>query len=248
MKRSLDDVTGFTLHAIDGEIGRCRDFLFDDRDWVVRYMVADTHKWLPGGRKVVISPVSLGAPEWSEKELPVNLTRERIEHSPPLEDHATVSRQYEINLFNYYGYGYYWMGPEVWGPSIYPTPLMDVDKKPAFANDVPQENHLRSANEINGYHIQASNGQIGHVDDFVLNDETWAIDYLVIDTRNWLPGGQKVLITPKSVTNIDWAENKVFVELSEEAIKNSPSFTVDPHTGSVAAESEEEPVRHYQRY
>ena len=243
MKRSLNGLTGFTLQAIDGEIGRCKDFLFDDRDWVVRYMVADTHKWLPGGRKVVISPVSLGTPDWPENHLPVNLTRERIENCPPLEEHTTVSRQYEINLFNYYGYGYYWMGPEVWGPSPYPTTLMDIDRKPEFTHDMPGENHLRSANEIHGYHIQASNGQIGHVDDFVLNDGTWAIDYLIIDTRNWLPGGQKVLISPKSVTEIDWAENKVFVDLNEEVIKNSPSFTLDTHDGSIAMENEEEPLR-----
>lgn len=244
MKRSLDDLTGFTLQAIDGEIGRCKDFLFDDRDWVVRYMVADTHKWLPGGRKVVISPVSLGAPDWSNHQLPVNLTRERVENSPPLEEHATVSRQYEINLFNYYGYGYYWMGPEVWGPSAYPTTLTDVNRKPAFADDIPQENHLRSAEEIKGYRIEASDGQIGHVDDFVLNDQTWAIDQLIIDTRNWLPGGRHVPIAPSAVTSINWAENKVYVNLSKDDIESGPEVSVDKQSGSI---KKEEPARQHYR-
>ncbi|MGA9572974.1 MAG: PRC-barrel domain-containing protein, partial [Lysobacterales bacterium] len=119
MLRSINEITGYTLLAQDGEIGRCQDFLFDDRNWVVRYMVAKTAKWLPG-RKVIISPVFLDKPDWSNRQFPILLSQEQIRRSPPLEEHAPVSRQYEINYHRYYSLPFYWLGRELWG--TFPDP------------------------------------------------------------------------------------------------------------------------------
>jgi len=225
MLRSVDEITGYTLHATDGDIGRCHDFLFDDRHWVIRYMVAKTAMWLPG-RKVLVSPVFLQQPDWASMQLPVRLTREAIEKSPALEEHAPVSRQYEIDYHQHFALPFYWIGQDLWG--AYPDAAGVVHPvttpQPAAVEEAPEtENHLRSTNEVNGYHIDAVDGAIGHIDDFLVDDRTWALRYLVIDTRNWLPG-RKVLVSPQWIESIHWETEKVSVELSTDAIKNSPEF------------------------
>ena len=225
MLRIINEIVGYTLLAQDGEIGRCHDFLFDDRSWVVRYMVAKTAKWLPG-RKVVISPVFLEQPDWVARQFPLRLTREQIEQSPPLDEHAPVSHQYEINYHQYYALPYYWAGQQLWG--AYPDPAGVVHPIPTHSTPEvkeveAKEGHLRSINEVTGYRIAAVDGDIGHVEDFLIDDETWALRYLVVDTRNWLPG-RKVLVSPLWLESIRWADKKVYVDLDTESIKNSPEF------------------------
>lgn len=231
MLRSLDELTGYTLAAEDGEIGQCKDFLFDDQKWAIRYMVADTATWLPG-RHVLISPISLGEPNWSGKLFPVKLTKEKVKNSPPLETDMPVSREYEKRLFKFYGHPYYWIGHNVWGYSAYPASLYgmvreeekDVKKEQA---EEEQPNHLRSAKEVKGYYIHATDDRIGHVEDFIVEDNTWIIRYIVVDTRNWLPGGKKVLVSSDWVTEIQWEEKELAVDLTRDTIKNSPEY--DPN-------------------
>jgi hypothetical protein len=223
MLRNINKIKGQVLAANDGEIGRCNDFLIDDRTWVVRYMVADTGKWLPG-RKVLISPISLGRPDWDSGILPVMLTKQQIEESPPLDEAAPVSRKYEIEMFDYYKWPYYWEGGARWGPVAYPYDLYkklreNIKKK----GEVPENCNLRSVKEVTGYSIQASDGEIGHVDDFVVDEDSWAIFYLVVKTRNLLPG-KNVLVSVNWSDKIDWAKRNVYVTLSIEAVKNSPEY------------------------
>lgn len=230
MLRSLNELTGYQLQGIDDSIGRCKDFLFDDRRWVVRYMVADTHKWLPGGRKVLISPISLGEPDWQQHRFPILLSREGIENSPPLADHKPVSQQYETELFNYYGYSYYWMGGDIWGSFSNPAPLIEIEaEKPDVSASSAKasstkERHLRSAVEVKGYDIQAADESIGHVEDFVLDDDRWTIAFIAVDTRNWLPGGRKVMIATDSLQSVSWADRSVSVNLTAQQIKDSPEY------------------------
>jgi hypothetical protein len=224
MLRSVQAITGFVLQAEDGDVGRCKDFLLDDTFWTVRYMVADTGKWLPG-RRVLISPISLGQPDWTQGRLPVRLTKKQIEEAPGLDEDAPVSRRYEMKYHTYYGYPYYWGGGGVWGEGPYPSLLYTGEKKETESADdqEPEDVHLRSANEVTGYHIHASNGEIGHVEDFILDDETWIVQYMAVDTRNWLPG-RKVLVAPAWITSIDWPKNEVTVDLTREAVKGSPEY------------------------
>jgi hypothetical protein len=107
MLRSVKEVKGYMVQAKDGKIGRCKDFLFDDETWTIRYMVADTGKWLPD-KKVLISPVSLGEPDWASNLFPVRLSKKQIEQAPELDENAPVSRQYEIKYHEYYGWPLYW--------------------------------------------------------------------------------------------------------------------------------------------
>lgn len=224
MLRTLNQLTGFNLVATDDEIGRCKDFLFDDRNWVLRYMVADTHKWLPGGRKVLISPIALQAPDWDNSRLGVNLSRQDIESSPPLDEQAPVSRQYEIYYSKHFNYNYYWIGPDLWGNFPYPAPLLETEVLKDQAQAKPQEDSLRSINEVNGYNIQASDESIGHVEDYVINEDNWSVAYLVVDTRNWLPGGRNVLISPEWLKAVSWADRCVYVDLTAQQIKDSPEY------------------------
>ncbi len=231
MLRSVKEITGYILLGTDDEIGRCRDFLFEDQHWAVRYMVAETGKWLPG-QKVLISPISLGEPEWNSRRFPVDLTKDQIKNSPPLEHDMPVSREYEARYFDYYGYPYYWVGGGLWGVEAYPTGLLSrrneqfPEEKAVRQNNEP--NHLRSCGEVEGYHIEATDDSIGHVEDFIVEEDSWIIRYAVIDTRNWLPGGKKVVISPSWVKAVIWNDEKVVVDLTKDQIKNSPEF--DPST------------------
>ncbi|MCF8068409.1 MAG: hypothetical protein K9L30_07480 [Desulfobacterales bacterium] len=223
MLRSVKGLYNYVLLAEDGEIGRCKDFLFDDRLWTIRYMVADTGKWLPG-IKVLISPISLGDPDWQSRTFPIRLTKERIEGAPVLDSDAPVSRQHELNWTRYYGWPYYWVGRHPWGIATHPGLLYrnkiseNEKSEPRSGND-----NLRSANEVAGYHIKALDDAVGHVEDFILNDETWVIHYMVVDTRNWLPG-RKVLIAPNWIDKVSWAKRDVRVDLTSEQIRNSPEY------------------------
>lgn len=229
MLRIAKEIVGYVLKAEDGDIGRCKDFLFDEQHWTIRYMVADTGKWLPR-RKVLISPIALGEPEWKGRRFPVRLTKEQIEGAPHLDEDAPVSRQKEIQFFHYYGWPTYWGAIGAWGAAANPPLIPPRDPRAApFSGPETEEQdeHLRSVDEVTGYHVQAEDGEIGHVEDFILDDATWRIRYLVVDTRNWLPG-KKVIVSPSWFVSVDWGETKVFTDLRQEQVRNSPEF--DPTT------------------
>lgn len=223
MLRSIKEIFGYRLDARDGDIGSCKDFLFDDRSWTVRYMVADTVRWLPG-RKVLLAPNALDEPDWPSKTIPVNLTKEQIENAPELDEHAPVSRQYEMQYHIYYGWPQYWTGMSVTNPGESPAPLYEeAAKGKGLSEEELDDPNLRSAKKVMGYDIEATDGGIGHVEDFIMEDETWIIRYMVIDTKNWLPG-RKVLVPPEWTARVDWSENRVYVDLTREEVKGSPEF------------------------
>jgi len=223
MLRSVKEIYDYVLKAQDGEIGRCKDFLFDDEYWTIRFMVADTGKWLPGF-KVVISPIALEKPDWTARSLPIRLTKEQIENAPGIDEAKPVSRQYESKYYRYYGWPYYWAGTYAWGAEATPEALYNVHVQgEAQKEDVANDDHLRSTDEVTGYHIKTLADKIGHVEDFIVDDETWTIRYIVVDTKNWLPG-KKVLVSPDWIKNIEWAEAEVEVELTKEQLENSPEY------------------------
>ena len=213
---------GYKLDSLDGEIGKVKEFYFDDKHWAVRYLVADTGNWLMN-RQVLISPYALVAVSKEEELISIALTKKQIEDSPSLNSDMPVSRQYEEAYYGYYGWPLYWGGPFMWG--YYPKIVRDREKwiDPIQAEKTWDPN-LRSTDDVSGQHIEASDGKIGHVEDFIIDDETWAIRYLIIDTQNWWPG-EKVLISPKWIERVSWSKQEVFVNLSREAIKQSPEYT-----------------------
>ena len=185
------------------------------------------------GREVLISPYSVKAPIGSDGAVAVSLTRGQVEASPDIDTHQPVSRQHEFEYRDYYGYGDYWYGVDLWGISAYPVlPLPPPPGEAAGATerwrDAPeaslQDVHLRSTESVTGYHVQASDDGIEHVQDFIFEDASWAIRYLVVDTRDWWPGGRKVLVSTRWIDRIDWADRKVFTSLTREAVKASPEY------------------------
>ncbi len=173
MLRKAKTLKGYTLDSLDGEIGKAKEFYFDDQHWTVRYLVAETGNWLMG-RKVLLSPYALVAVIKEEKKITVNLTKKQIEDSPSLDSDKPVSRQFEEAYYGYYGWPMYWDGDFMWGS--YPNIVRDREElMKAAQNKKAWDPHLRSTHAVGGYHIQATDGEIGHVEDFVIDDETWAI-------------------------------------------------------------------------
>ncbi len=234
-------LTGYRLQGLDAEVGKVEDFYFDDRHWAIRYLVADTGTWLTS-RKVLISPYALLSVTTEAKRIAIDLTRKQIEDSPSLDTHKPVSQQFEEQYHEYYGFPLYWTGEHMWGSDQ--VIQRDRERWEQFKHDKKAwDPHLRSCTAVNGYHIQATDGEVGHVDDFIIDDEAWAIRYLVIATRDWWPG-KKVLVSPKWIKDVSWDRSRIVVDLSRESIKQSPSYT----EGSLPAqEYEAELHRHYGR-
>jgi len=238
MLRSVKHLKGATINATDDQIGHAEEAYFDDAAWTIRYLVADTGNWLTG-RKVLISPYAIKTPLPEGRAIDVSLSREQVKDSPDIDTHKPVSRQHEQDYMSYYGYPTYWGLGGVWGATDYPLfpyvqdlkdearraekdPTHGAATQPTPVSD--EDSHLRSTADVTGYDIQASDDSIGHVQDFVFDDETWTIRYLVIDTRNWWPGGKKVLVATQWIDHIDWAERKVYTSLARDAVKNSPEY------------------------
>ncbi len=232
MLRSIKQLYGNKLGASDGEIGHVKDFYFDDQNWAVRYVVADTGSWLPG-RQVLISPHSLSGLDQAGKVLRVNLTRKQIENSPSIETHKPVSRQYEEEYYRYYGWPYYWEGSGLWGMSGFP--ILELPPKPLPGGPVSgvgrlsesADAHLRSTQAVNGYHIQASDGTLGHICDFMMDGQSWAIRQLVIKTGHRF-SGKEVQIPTSKVGRISYEQSTVSVNLTSEAVAQSPEHHLDP--------------------
>jgi hypothetical protein len=224
MLRSSKELTGYKIAATDGEIGKIKDFLFDENHWTVRWLVADTGSWL-AEHKVLISPITLGDPARESRLLPVRLTKRSIELSPSLDFDAPVSREYEKEWFDSHGWSYYWAGASVWGTAYYPGDLFTREEKESELDGSPEKGQdvLRSVEEVRGYRIDAADGEIGHVDQFIVDDTTWTIRYMVVDTGTWLPG-RKVLISPPWIESVKWAEKTVSVIQSRNGIKGSPEY------------------------
>lgn len=231
MLHPISEVEGYKISATDGEIGAVQDFYFDDQHWVVRYLIVDTGRWLPG-RKVLISPISIGRADRENQSIEVNLTKEQIQNSPDIDADKPVSRQYEASYYDYYGYPYYWGGASLLGPvalaeaeTIPPPPPNDTasEAMKRLAQGEFGDPHLRSAREVTGYYIEANDGDIGHVKDFVVDDENWTIRYFLIDTKNWWPG-KKVVVSPHWIERVSWSESRVYVNESRDNIQHAPEY------------------------
>ena len=223
MLRNVTQLEGFVIHATDGELGTVYQLYFDDETWAIRYLTVTTG-WL-GGQRVLISPISVIHADWQAKRLDVALTRTQVKNSPNIDTDKPVSRQHEIAYSGYYGYPYYWGGPFLWGPAYYPGGVKAAPKD-TLADRIRGEStdsHLRSTKAVTGYHIEATDGEIGHVEGFILDDEAWAIRYIEVATKNWWPG-KKVLVSPAWIERVSWEDSKVYVGLSREAIKDCPEY------------------------
>lgn len=248
MLRSMKDLKGFTIGATDGDIGQVEAFYFDDASFTVRHLVVDTGGWL-SGRKVLISPMALRNIVWDDRRINAALTKAQVERSPDIDTDRPVSRQQESDYYGYYGYPSYWTGSYLWGANPYPfsppgrAASLEQERRWDWQAEKGGDPHLRSSAAVIGDYIAATDGDIGHVEDFLMDDATWAIRYMVVDTRNWW-SGKKVLVSPEWIADVDWNESQVRVDLTREQIKNGPEY--DP-SGPVQREYETRLYDHYRR-
>jgi sporulation protein YlmC with PRC-barrel domain len=233
MQLSANDTIGYGMLAEDGEeVGTVDDLMFDDESSAVRYLVINAGSWL-SERMVLLTPAAFSLPDPDTKSFQTALTKEQVKDSPPIDTEKPVSRQQEEALHGHFGWTPYWDSPLVpgvgaayWGG----MPVFPKSNTDAAARDMAIQTgadggnpHLRSAREVMGYYIGAKDGDIGHVDDLLIDEENWAIRYLVIDTRNWLPG-KKVLVATNWLKAVDWHEQKIEVDLERDKIKSSPEY------------------------
>ncbi len=231
MFNSISRLKSCEVYASDGQIGPVNDVFFDDRGWAIRYLVVDTGSWL-SGRRVLISPHSVHQPKFDHGSIELSLTQKQVRFSPDVDTHQPVSRQHELEFLRYYDYPPYWEGGDLWGLGGLPyEPLSKVTEGAREANDAmlkrdfqPADVHLRSSEHVSGYEILATDGSVGEVKDFVFDEQSWAIRYMVVDTHRWWPGGRKVLIGISWADQIDWATKMVKVRLTREQVKSSPEF------------------------
>ncbi len=228
MQRNIKSLTGYSMEATDGDIGKVEEFYFEDNTWQIRYLIVKTGNWFLY-RKVLIAPQAIVKRDAEPGVFPVNLSKEQIRASPDIDTDKPVSRQQDIQLYGHYawqrygGSGFYAGGSAA---AMDNAPIIDEKiMKEADANDNRSDDdlHLRSTKTIMGYHIRASDGDVGHVSDFIFDDANWQIIYLVVETHNWF-GGKKVLIETGTVKEIQWDNSKVIVNISTDAIKDSPVF------------------------
>jgi uncharacterized protein YrrD len=239
MKRNVKSLIGYTMGATDGEIGKINELYFDDETWTIRYLIVETGNWL-FGRKVLISPQALLTPNWKKEIFPVNLTKEQIKNSPDIDTEKPVSRQQEIELNKHYPWNSYWAGGFYGGMIIPISPELQKDTDTMAGKKSDDNPDLRSTAKVTGYKIKALDGEIGDVEDFIFDDSTWKVEFIVVDTGKWLPG-KKVLISPKWITEIFWEDSSVIVKALVEQVKSSPEY--DPSLP--ISDSYEENLQHH---
>lgn len=226
MLQNLKELYGTKISAKDGDIGHIKDFYFNDQSWAVRFLVVDTGSWL-NSRQVLLSPHAFGVWDRSARHLHVNLTKKQIEDSPLIDSNRPVSRQFEADYYAYYGWPAYWQGDGLWGAGAYPIVL------PAFENNTPRasgfieptDRHLRSTKAVQGYDIQATDGAIGTVSGFNVEDRGWHIGELIVEAGHWY-SGKEILILSNRVSRISYADAKVFVSLTKADIRQTAEHGV----------------------
>lgn len=240
MLLDINDLEGYSIEANNGNIGHVCDIFFDDRSWAVRYLVVETGSWLMT-RKVLISPIALGPADREGRTLPVALSREQVKDSPVIDTEKPVTRQHEISYLEYYRYPYYWAGPALWGAQEVPRMLMDghggfisvpqvvhggrqeADRLGAMQQGRRDDPHLRSGKAIRKYTIRAQDGDMGHLQGMLVEEQSWALRYILVKTGDWW-FGHDVVIAPNWIRAVDWFGRKIDVDLSRKQVREAPAF------------------------
>jgi len=221
---------GYTIDATDGRIGTVTDLLFDDLTWKLRWVVVDTGTWL-STRKVLVHPSAIDHTDYDREALSVALSKHQIEASPSILQDQPVSQRMESSLYDYYGWDPYWGGSYFGGgaiasplspPPYFGTSALREEGDVAMLDD-GGDPHLRSIKAVNGYHIHATDGEIGHLENVLIDDKTWGVRYLIVDTRNWWPG-KHVLVSPYAVQKVSWDDRLISVDVTREQVKLSPPW------------------------
>lgn len=236
---NASDINGYAISASDGKIGTVSDFLFDETSWLVRWLVVETGSWL-FGRKVLVPSSALASLGKAEKECVVDLTMLQIKESPDVDTDRPVSRQMETSVYGHYGYRPYWnsgygflggigymggygyMGGMGGAVPISPESKQREEEVAEYHRN-HDDVHLRSVAAVSRCQIHATDGEIGHVKNLLIEDLDWSVRYFAVDTSNWWPG-KTILVLPRLVLEISWSENLVELAVDRRMIKEAPAY------------------------
>ncbi|MDQ0207815.1 PRC-barrel domain-containing protein [Alkalicoccobacillus murimartini] len=251
----------FSMNATDGELGSIADLYFESNTFTLRYFVGDTRTWFFGG-KVLLSPEAVTSIDAEKEHINVNETKEQIKNSPKPSEHEPVSRQYEAELRDHYGWKHYWgapiggVGAGMGTPGAYPAapgliipppvsnPQSDQGEYESEAlSHQTNHNFLQSINDLRGYTIHAKNGEVGKVLDFMLNEHDWSINYIIVDVGGVFTR-EPVPLAAEWITDISWQDKTITVNVEKELIERAPNYELhEPFT----REHEAELYSHYNR-
>jgi hypothetical protein len=224
--RRVREFNGYRIGAADGDVGQVEDVYFDDAGWTIRYFVVDTGAWL-AGRRVLISPASLRGVDAEARRLESALTQRQVRDAPSIDTAKPVSRQDETRTAEHYDYPFYWTGPYRWGPWLYPglagRSLDRTDEEMLARAREQADPHLHSAAAVRGYGLEATDGALGEVEDFLADEQCYAIRYLVVDPRRWWPGPH-VIVSTEWIEDVRWEDSRVVVNVTREAVRRAPPY------------------------
>lgn len=248
MLRRISRLHDFAIHATDGTIGKVKNLWFDQEDWTIRYLVVSTGNWFRRN-EVLVSPIFIKELSWPEHEIYVNLTREQVKNSPPIESRSPISRKQEVEFYSYYRTPNYWAGYGLWGTGMHPEDILALanhpksNVRPGASSNAQEDVLLRTTQDVMKYRVFANRGEVGKIDDFIFDDRSWAIRYMVVAPAKLLHG-RKVLLSPSWAKDISWKQKLVFVDIENSKIEDAPEF--DPEE-PVTPEYEERLIEHYKR-
>lgn len=223
MKRSVKNmIRRFAVHGIEDYVGDVTDCYFDDIKWAVRYLVVLTGSWLDQ-REVLVSPISVTEIEWDKKTIHVSLTRPKIEGAPDIDTKKPISRRIESDFNRFYRFPMYWFGTNLWGNMLEPRALGRALNDGHEEETEEEALHLRSVREVLGYQVQGKEKRIGRLYDFVLDDRSWALPYIIVDIGT-LFQGKKKLIQSDWIGTVSWDDKAVCLEFDRDRVESEPNI------------------------
>ncbi|MCE5328364.1 MAG: PRC-barrel domain-containing protein [Planctomycetaceae bacterium] len=218
---SMRTLASARIHAADKPIGKVEDFYFEQRNWIVRYLVLDTHVWLPG-RRVLVAPAAVEDIDWSQGEVHLALSREQVRNSPSVDDKVTISREHETMLAKYFGWLPYWESrplPESLSRSV-AAEARPEDRIELERHRKP-ESTLTAYRETLQYNLAAIDGEFGSVEDFLIDPQTWEMRYVTADVGT-LFHKRLVMLSTDWLADISWARRQVRSKMTQDRIRSSP--------------------------
>jgi uncharacterized protein YrrD len=207
MLHDLETLIGSSVFATDGEIGSVRNFLFDDRSWKIRYLVVEVGRWLDR-REVVLAVASVEPPDWEKRSFHVKCTKEQVRNSPDVNTEKPVTLQQEIAMLEYYDVLAYWLDS---GFAIETSMPAGTD----YGVSPREDRDLRSALDLRGYEVWATDGEIGRLDGLIMDEASWYLGYMSVKAGGWLHS-RSVLIPTRRVKSVSWANRRVSLQEAKE--------------------------------
>lgn len=232
MLRSIEDLIKSGVTCPDGDLGRVEQVYFDVRTWGMCYLIVDTSAW-GYGEKIWVPLRCISQIDFASGVVKLNRTQQKMLSSSSLDTKTPVSRLQEVRIFDYYDCKPYWEEANFHGTPHDPAAPLEPDANTRMTEQMNALNALNALNatvhplstkEVGGFTIEALEGPIGHIRDFVFDDETWLIRYLTVDTRDWWQSESEVLLSTESFKCIDSTTSTISTSLSRDAIKRSPAY------------------------